>query len=105
MTPATTPAAGPLKLCLDRPQLEQFKHRVITQISEADSFLLIGNDHGAKLQRGEVKPIFAIYQDTIGGVETKFKPYTADPQMPWSEQLRIFGNHLQRWKEASDVDG
>jgi DNA segregation ATPase FtsK/SpoIIIE, S-DNA-T family len=99
------PAAGPLKLCLDRPQLEQFKHRVITQISEADSFLLIGNDHGAKLQRGEAKPIFAIYQDTIGGVETKFKPYTADAQMPWPEQLRILGNYLQRWKEARDVDG
>lgn len=99
------PAAGPLKLCLDRPQLEQFKHRVVTQVSEADSFLLIGNDHGAKLQRGETKPIFAIYQDTIGGLETKFKPYTADAQMPWSEQLRILGNHLQRWKEASDVDG
>jgi S-DNA-T family DNA segregation ATPase FtsK/SpoIIIE len=99
------PAAGPLKLCLDRPQLEQFKHRVVTQVSEADSFLLIGNDHGAKLQRGEAKPIFAIYQDAIGGVETKFKPYTADAQMPWSEQLRILGGHLQRWKEASHVDG
>jgi S-DNA-T family DNA segregation ATPase FtsK/SpoIIIE len=99
------PAAGPLKLCLDRPQLEQFKHRIVTQISEADSFLLIGNDHAAKLQRGEARPIFAIYQDTIGGVETKFKPYTADAQMPWPEQLRLLRNLLQRWQEASDVDG
>ncbi len=101
----TFPSAGPLKQCLDRSQLEHFKHRVVTQMGEADSFLLLGNDQAAKLQRGDVRPLFAIHHDQTGGSTTKFKPYTVDAQMPWSEQLRSLTDSLTRGKENCHVNG
>lgn len=101
----SAPAAGPLKQLLDRAQIEQFKHRVVTQMAEADSFLLLGKDHAAKLQRAQARPVFAIYQDSIGGTETKFKPYTVDAQMPWPEQARELAGRLQTWKGDSHVNG
>ncbi len=101
----SAPAAGPLKQLLDRAQIEQFKHRIVTQMAEADSFLLLGKDHAAKLQRAQARPVFAIYQDSIGGTETKFKPYTVDAQMPWPEQTRALAGRLQTWKGDSHVNG
>jgi S-DNA-T family DNA segregation ATPase FtsK/SpoIIIE len=98
-------AAASMKQCLDRAQLEHFKHRVVTQIAEGDSFLLLGNDHAAKLQRGESRPLFAIYHNQIAGTANKFKPYTARAQIPWLEQLRELKRNLNRWKEKNNVDG
>ena len=99
------PAGGPLRQVLDRGQIDQFKHRVVTQMAEADSFLLLGKDHAAKLQRAELRPVFALYLDTIGGTETKFKPYTADAQMPWHEQVGVMERRLQLWRENDHVHG
>ena len=99
------PAAASMKQCLDRTQLENFKHRVVTQIAESDSFLLLGNDHAAKLQRGEARPLFAICYDQIGGHATKFKPYTSNAHMTWLEQLGDLKTNLNRWREKSHVDG
>jgi DNA segregation ATPase FtsK/SpoIIIE, S-DNA-T family len=99
------PSAGPLKQCLDRGQLEHFKHRIVTQMAETDSFLLLGNDQGAKLQRGETRPVFALYQDHTGGSTVKFKPYTVDAQMAWADQLHFVSENLMRWKESRYVHG
>ncbi|WP_170157070.1 FtsK/SpoIIIE domain-containing protein [Roseimicrobium gellanilyticum] len=99
------PSASSLKQCLDRAQLEHFKHRVVTQMADGDSFLLLGNDQAAKLQRGNSRPVFAICQDTAGGTSVKFKPYTVDAQISWSEQLSSLVPHLNRWKETHHVNG
>ena len=101
----TFASAGTLKQCLDRAQLEQFKHRVATQMAEADSFLLLGNDQAAKLQRGETRPVFAICHDQTGGTSSKFKPYAVEAQIPWSEQLQFITQNLKRWKENNHVNG
>jgi S-DNA-T family DNA segregation ATPase FtsK/SpoIIIE len=101
----TFASASTLKQCLDRAQLEHFKHRVVTQMAEADSFLLLGNDQAAKLQRGETRPVFAICHDQTGGSTTKFKPYIVEPQISWSEQLQFVTQNLDRWKENSRVNG
>lgn len=98
-------SAGTLKQCLDRAQLDHFKHRVVTQMAEADSFLLLGNDQAAKLQRGESRPIFAICHDQTGGNTSKFKPYIVEAQIPWSKQLDFLTQNLNRWKEKSHVNG
>jgi len=50
------PAAAPLKQCMERGQMDHFKHRVVTQMSEGDSFLVLGKDYAARLQRAEAKP-------------------------------------------------
>ena len=101
----TFSSATTLRQCLDRAELEQFKHRVVTQMAEADSFLLLGNDHAAKLQRGGARPIFAICHDQTGGGMTKFKPYTMEAQMSWPEQLRFLSDNVARWKGISHVNG
>jgi len=44
------------------------------------------------------KPVFALYQDTIAGTETKFKPYTVDAQIAWIDQLEVLREHLNRWR-------
>lgn len=101
----TFASASTLKQCLDRAQLEHFKHRVVTQMAEADSFLLLGNDQAAKLQRGEARPVFAICHDQTGGNTSKFKPYIVEAQIPWPEQLQFLTQNLNRWKENSHVNG
>ena len=92
-------SAGSVKQVLDKPQLDQFKHRVVTQMAESDSFHLLGKDTAAKLQQLTSRPIFAIYQDTIGGLNTKFKPYTVEAQIAWPKQLAKLSAHINRWKE------
>jgi len=96
----TFPATGSLKQLFDRPQVEQFKHRIVSQISEADAFWLTGKDSAAKLQRVGAKPVFAIYADSVGGTETKLKPYTVEAQIPWHEQAQTLVGHLQKWQEG-----
>ncbi len=93
-------SAGSVKQVLDKPQIDQFKHRAVTQMAESDSFHLIGKDTAAKLQAMASRPIFAIYQDTIGGLNTKFKPYTVEAQIAWPEQLAKLAAQINRWKET-----
>ncbi len=64
-----------MKRVLDRSALQQFRHRVVMQISEDDSFILIQSRKAAMLQAEGKQPVFAIYRDLLNDTQTKFKPF------------------------------
>jgi S-DNA-T family DNA segregation ATPase FtsK/SpoIIIE len=83
-----------------------FRHRIGTQMSEADSFVVFSRDLAAKLQPKD-RPVFALCHDTTIGHHIKFKPYMVDSeipgdkqirQIPWDEQFSRIMRHLKRWK-------
>ncbi len=93
------PGAGPLTQCLGRDQLDRFKHRVATQMSESDSFLLLGKDGASKLQKDGPSPVMAAFQDAVVSRTKVFKPYVSSPQISWGEQIVFFRDQLERWKK------
>ena len=90
------PTSTALKQSFERGQLELFKHRIATQMGDADSFFVFERDIASKLQKVAARPIFAIYRDTSSGVDIKFKPYTVDAEIPWHDQFGKIQHHLQR---------
>ena len=66
----------PLQNVIQKKQLQYFRHRVTLQISEQDSFDLLGTRDGSRLQmQGEI-PVMALYKNNNGGSIVKFKPYS-----------------------------
>ena len=61
---------------IQKKQLQYFRHRVALQISEQDSFDLLGTRDGARLQIHGDEPVMALYKDINSNTQTKFKPYS-----------------------------
>lgn len=92
------PGAAPLAQVLGRDQLDRFKHRVATQMSESDSFLILGKDRASKLQKDASTPIMAAFQDVS---RTKvFKPYVSNPQISWEQQIGFVRERVERWEKG-----
>ncbi len=91
------PTAASVKQIFERGQLELFKHRIATQMGDADSFLIFERDAASRLQR-ESSPIFALHRDTSSGKDTKFKPCTVDAEIPWDEQFQRLASHFAAWR-------
>lgn len=92
------PGAASLAQVLGRDQLDRFKHRVATQMSESDSFLILGKDRASKLQKDASTPIMAAFQDVS---RTKvFKPYVSNPQISWEQQIGFVRERVERWEKG-----
>jgi S-DNA-T family DNA segregation ATPase FtsK/SpoIIIE len=89
------PGTVSLLQLFDRSQLGFFRHRIATQLSEADSFTLLERNSAARLQSG--KPTFAILHDHGMGRSIKFKPYTVDAEIPWDSQFQRLAERLSTW--------
>jgi S-DNA-T family DNA segregation ATPase FtsK/SpoIIIE len=90
---------SPLLQVFERNQLSLFRHRVTGRLSDKDSFQLLDNNAAASLRSG--KPVFAILQDSLGGVSTRFCPYSADAEIPWEEQFDSIASRLESWRANS----
>ncbi len=66
----------PLLNVLQKKQLPHFRHRVSLQISEQESFDLLGARIGSQLQMHGDEPVIAFYKDMNGNSQVKFKPYS-----------------------------
>lgn len=80
-TVISTGSVGALKSALDPRALEiDFRHRIAMQMSEDDSFSLVGNNSASKLQTGgNLLPVSALYYDNQAARGTRFKPYSVLP--------------------------
>lgn len=87
---------NPLLQVFERNQLSLFRHRVTGRLSDKDSFQLLDNNSAASLRSG--KPVFALLQDSIGGVTTRFCPYSADAEISWEEQFDSIASRLETWR-------
>lgn len=66
-----------LNAVLPERAISRFRHRAFLQISEDDSFTLLGTSAGAKVQpKGEPIPVRAGYLDTQEGSTQTFLPFT-----------------------------
>lgn len=66
----------PLQNVIQKKQLQYFRHRVTLQISEQESFDLLGARDGSRLQLHGEEPVMALYKDVNGNIQVKFKPYS-----------------------------
>lgn len=87
---------NPLLQVFERNQLSLFRHRVAGRLSDKDSFQLLDNNSAASLRSG--KPVFAVHQDSLGGVTTRFCPYSADAEIPWEDQFDLIASRLESWR-------
>lgn len=98
-------AGGHVRQVIERSAMDTFKHRLLTQMSSEDSFLLARSELAAKLQRGEAKPVLALYLDATTGSATRFKPYTTEAQIPWAKQIGKLVETLGTWRKGNHVNG
>lgn len=66
----------PLLNVIQKKQLQHFRHRITLQISEQESFDLLGARDGSRLQLHGEEPVMALYKDVNGNIQVKFKPYS-----------------------------
>jgi DNA segregation ATPase FtsK/SpoIIIE, S-DNA-T family len=82
-----------------RRDLVHFRHRVVLQMSEDESFVLVRSRKAAQLQP-EPRPITALYFDMENEQRAaRFKPYSTEPGQdatngPLEQQLREIGTRL-----------
>ena len=81
----------PLMNVIQKKQLQYFRHRVTLQISEQESFDLLGVRDGSRLQIHGEEPVMALYKDNNGNAQVKFKPYSVTDNK-FEEQF----NHLKQ---------
>jgi S-DNA-T family DNA segregation ATPase FtsK/SpoIIIE len=77
-------------------QLEHFRHRIVLQVSEDDSFNLVRSRKAAQLQANGKTPIAALYCDLTAGKERRFKPYAVE-KADWPRQLQEISSAFQRF--------
>ena len=63
-----------LARCFEKPTFEMFRHRIVLQTSEQDSYSLTGSKTASKLRLHGKRPLVAAYFDTEENSITKFKP-------------------------------
>ncbi len=89
----------PLTNILDeRRGLVNFRHRVTLQISENDSFTLVGVREASRLQIGGTIPVCALYADMERDITVRFKPYNIESDIPMSKQLTEISDRLNQWR-------
>lgn len=89
-----------------RLDLESFRHRVATQMSEDDSHSLLRTNAAARLQTMGRRPVCALYRDIVSDSSTRFKPFSEDPRRSEegptiSESLREIGAILEQRSSQS----
>jgi DNA segregation ATPase FtsK/SpoIIIE, S-DNA-T family len=87
----------PLTRTLDPRRLDLIRHRIALQISEDDSFTLVRTRRAAQLQSHGPTPVAALYWDSAGGKDTRFKPYAVDDKADWPAQMKLVSNRLAEW--------
>ncbi len=66
-----------------------FRHRVAMQMSEDDSFAMVGSPVAARLQGHGPRPVGAVLFDRQGDRAQRFRPYTGRQGAPDAEELSV----------------
>ncbi|WP_163392557.1 FtsK/SpoIIIE domain-containing protein [Enterovibrio norvegicus] len=81
----------------DRRDIDLFKHKVVLQMSEDDSFCVIKSRHAALLQQTTRVPVYALYANASQNYPVKFKPYCYRDVEDHEKELEQLNNYLQSW--------
>jgi len=85
----------------ERHGLNHFRHRVALQMSEDESLILTRSRRAATLQNEGQLPIVGLYIDTDEDTGVRFKPYSIDATINYSEQMMRVGQRLAEWSQSS----
>ncbi|MBA3531144.1 MAG: DNA translocase FtsK, partial [Ardenticatenales bacterium] len=85
----------PLSHVIDeRRGLQNFRHRIALQMSEDESLTLVRSRKAAQLQDDGPAPICALYLDVENDKALRFKPYSIESTIDFTDQLRQVGESL-----------
>lgn len=84
----------------ERRSLLNFRHRVSLQMSEDESLTFVRSRRAAQLQTEGTIPICALYLDIENDRSVRFKPYSIESTIDFSEQLKAIGNQLTIWRKS-----
>ncbi|KDM89864.1 FtsK/SpoIIIE domain-containing protein [Photobacterium galatheae] len=81
----------------DRRDIDLFKHKIVLQMSEDDSFSVIKSRHAALLQQTTRVPVYALYANASQNYPVKFKPYCYRDVEDHMNELNLLNNYLKSW--------
>ncbi|WP_413113961.1 FtsK/SpoIIIE domain-containing protein [Thaumasiovibrio sp. DFM-14] len=86
-----------LMKAFDRRDVDLFKHKVVLQMSEDDSFALIKSRHAANLQQVTKVPVYALYVNQTLNKPVKFKPYCYSSVEVQQQELDVLRSKIGAW--------
>lgn len=81
----------------DRRDIDLFKHKIVLQMSEDDSFSVIKSRHAALLQQTTRVPIYALYANASQNYPIKFRPYCYSNAEEHIDELNGLRQHIDLW--------
>ncbi|MGL6261539.1 FtsK/SpoIIIE domain-containing protein [Vibrio sp. WXL210] len=87
-----------LTKAFERKDIDLFKHKVVLQMSEDDSFALIKSRHAATLQQVTKIPVYALYVNQTLNKPVKFKPYCFSNVDVQQQELDVLSNMIGAWE-------
>jgi S-DNA-T family DNA segregation ATPase FtsK/SpoIIIE len=82
----------------ERRGLLNFRHRVALQMSEDESLTFVRSRKAAQLQTEGPAPVCALYMDVENDRALRFKPYSVESTIAFTDQLREIGERIAEWK-------
>ncbi|MCG3865648.1 MULTISPECIES: FtsK/SpoIIIE domain-containing protein [unclassified Photobacterium] len=82
----------------DRRDIDLFKHKIVLQMSEDDSFSVIKSRHAALLQQTTRVPIYALYANASQNYPIKFRPYCYSNAEEHTDELNGLRQYIDLWR-------
>lgn len=82
----------------ERRTLQNFRHRISLQMSEDESLTFVRSRKAAQLQSEGAAPICALYLDIENDRTLRFKPYSIEATIAFTDQIKEIGQQILQWR-------